>query len=193
MPITFDLYFFQPLKSSGTISLFAHAGVGYYFGKLEKSVVRHDESKIEYSVSIYTGESDSNITEEAKDQAWGFHGGLGLELKISRAISLCSEVFARYVEFDDWAGDAHYSYRYSSKAGDEYGWWEEHNSEETGNWKGSLWTYKIYDGYNNFTDTYMFTFPEKPQDSDFKEVRKTSLNLNSFGIVFSVKFQFDLF
>jgi hypothetical protein len=56
-----------------------------------------------------------------------------------------------------------------------------------------MWTYKIYNGYYDVTNTYMFTLPEKPQDSDFKEVRKTALNLDAFGIVFSVKFQFDLF
>jgi len=56
-----------------------------------------------------------------------------------------------------------------------------------------MWTYKIYDGYHDFTDTYMVILPEKPQDSDFEQVRKSALNLNAFGIVFSVKFHFDLF
>lgn len=193
MPITFDLYFFQPLKSSGKISLIAHAGIGYYFGKLKKSTDQHSESTTDYSGYMYIDESNSNITEEAKDKALGFHGGLGLEFKISRAISLCSEVFARYVEFDDWRGDAQYSYRHSSRAGDDIGGWEEKNSEQTVSWTGSMWTYKIYDGYYDVTNTYMFTLPEKPQDSDFKEVKKTALNLNAFGIVLSVKFHFDLF
>lgn len=194
MPVTFDLYFFQPLKSSGKISLFAHAGVGYYFGKLKKSTDQHSESTTDYFGYMYIDESDGNINEEAKNQAWGFHGGLGLEFKISRAISLCSEVFARYVEFDDWGGDAQYSYRYSFKAGDDIGGWDEQSSEESSSWKGSMWTYKVYSGSSyDVTSTNMFIFPEKPQDSDFKDVRKTALNLNAFGIVFSVKFQFDLF
>jgi hypothetical protein len=193
VPIKFDLYFFQPLKSSGTLLLFAYAGVGYYFGKVKKSTDRHDESETDYSSYIYADESDSHLGEEAKDETFGFHGGLGLEFKISRAISLCSEVFARYVDFNDWRGDLDYSYRSSSKVGDGTTWWDEQSSEETVSWKGSMWTYKIYDGYYNFTDTNMFILPEKPQDSDFQEVRKTALNLNAFGIVFSVKFQFDLF
>ncbi len=143
---------------------------------------------------MYIDESDGNITEEAKDETWGFHGGLGLELKISRAISLCSEVFARYVEFDDWSGDLEYSYRTSSKAGDDIGGWQEENFQESASWKGSMWTYKVYSGSDyDVTTTNMFIFPDKPQDSDFKEVRKTALNLDAFGIVLSVKFQFDLF
>jgi len=193
VPIKFDLYFFQPLKSSGTLLLFAHAGVGYYFGKVKKSTDRHDESETDYSGYIYADESDSHLREEAKDETFGFHGGLGLEFKISRAISLCSEVFARYVDFNDWRGDHEYSYRSSSKEGDGTTWWDEQSSEESSSWKGSMWTYKIYDGYHDVTDTYMVILPEKPQDSDFKDVRKTALNLNAFGIVFSVKFSFDLF
>jgi len=193
VPIKFDLYFFQPLKSSGTISLFAHAGVGYYFGKLTKSLDGHGESQIDYFGYMYADKWDSKLEEKAKGHVLGYHGGLGLEFKISRTISLCSEVFARYVDCNDWRGDLKYSFRSSSKAGDDLGGWEEQNSEETVNWKGSMWTYKIYDGYHDFTDTYMYILPEKPQDSDFEQVRKSALNLNAFGIVFSVKFHFDLF
>jgi hypothetical protein len=41
--------------------------------------------------------------------------------------------------------------------------------------------------YLNRVD-YIFT-----NGYDFKDVRKTALNLNAFGIVFSVKVHFDLF
>jgi len=193
VPIKFDLYFFQPLKSSGKISLFAHAGVGYYSGKLRKSYDQQGESKTDYFGSVYLDEWDNSITENAKNHAWGYHGGFGLEFKIAKGISFCSEVFGRYVDFNDWRGDANYSHRSNSKAGDDYGWWYENSEEETAHWKGSMWTYQIYDGNYDITHTYVFTFPDKPQGTDFKNVRKSALNLNAFGIVLSVKFHFDLF
>jgi hypothetical protein len=193
VPVTLDLYFFQPLKSSGTISLLAHAGVGYYFGKLKMSIDGHDETQVEYYGSVYANERESSLRQNAKDQAWGFQGGLGLEFEISRGISFCSEFFARHVDFKDWRGDIGYTSRSSSKAGDESGWWEEENSEETASWKGPMWTYYIHDGYYDMNNTYIFIFPEKPEDSDFRQVRKSAFNLNAFGIALSLKFHFDLF
>ncbi len=193
VPVKLDLYFFQPLTSSGAISLFARAGAGYYFGNLKKSFDRQRESRVDYSGPLYVEESSGSLVETAKDEALGFHGGLGVEFMISRSVSFCSEVFGRFVDFDDWRGDLHYSYQSSFKAGDSSGWWREESSTETSNWKGSMWTYQVPDDYEDLTYTEMYVFPEKPQSDYLKQVRKTVINLDACGISFSVKFRFDLF
>ncbi len=106
IPLNLGFYFFLPMKKSGRFTFLGHAGVGYYIGKLTHDCTYNLISKINFADG-YRGEHNDNeaINEETKCNSLGIHGGLGLEMKISSAISLGVDLFGRYVNFKNWIGD----------------------------------------------------------------------------------------
>jgi len=198
IPLNFDLYFFLPIGKSGKFNFFGHAGVGYYLGKLSHDFVSKGTGNYEsfYDGSLsYQSESDYNstTTESTKCNSMGFHGGLGLEMKMSSILSLGVELFGRYVDFKNWEGDA--SYFYDSKYRYWYSWsgWNESTYSNEDDEHGSLWTYDMHDDDSNRDYTFMGLKEEKPNGTYIKNARKASINLNTFGLSFSIRFHFDLF
>lgn len=198
VPLDVDLYFFLPLGKSRKLSFFSHAGVGYYFGKLTHNANNRGNYQYEsfyYGVSDYKSQSDysSTTTETVKCNSFGFHGGLGVEMKASSWVSLGVEFFGRYVNFKNWEGHSMYSWDETYKYWSQWSGWREYTWNNKESEYGSLWTYDIHneDGNRNFT--FMSLLEEEPDGSYIKNARKASVNLNSYGLSFSIQFHFDLF
>jgi len=89
IPITATLYYFLP--STGGVKLFLDAGVGYYLGKYT------DKWHI-----VYYATYDETIDTTAN--GIGFHGGLGIEVPFSPAVSLIVEGRGRYASLGNFKG-----------------------------------------------------------------------------------------
>ncbi|MBC8358764.1 MAG: hypothetical protein ISS41_07265 [Candidatus Aminicenantes bacterium] len=197
IPLNLDVYFFQPMGKSNKYNFFGYAGFGYYFGKLTH--VEKVDGSYNYDSFIsgslnYQGESEYSTTrnEEMKNNSFGFHGGLGLEMKMSSVISFGVELFGRYVNFKNWEGDASTSWESKYKYWSSWSGWEEGtNSSKEEDVYGQLWTFDIHNEISNKYHTYMMFMETKPSDGTFyKNTKKASINLNTFGLSFSIKFHF---
>jgi len=98
IPIRAGLFFFLPLGSWLQISL--NAGGEYYLASIS-SVVLDDNP------GWWWGERDDKAT----GRGFGFHGGLGLEIRLSSALSLILEGQGRWAKVKDLTGS--HSYRNS--------------------------------------------------------------------------------
>ncbi len=191
IPLNFNLYIFRPVGKSNKYTFFGYAGVGYYLGKLTHVKEENSFSNYESSDSSSKGEYNDNETlnEKAKCNSMGFHGGLGLEMKLSSAVSLGAEVFGRYVNFKNWEGEASTSWKSKHRYWDSQSGWNEETSSGGEGRHGFLWT--IYMDRGSFNkEVYMLFWKEKPSSTLIKKVRKSSINLNTVGFRLSVKVRF---
>jgi len=111
IPITTDAYFFLPLGKSARVSVFGHMGAGYYFGKLRHAMSAHEVYKhkdFQNNVLDYRSEGtiESKHTEKPHARSWGYHEGLGLDLRVTSFISLGAEIFGRHVALKNWKDPA---------------------------------------------------------------------------------------
>jgi hypothetical protein len=124
---------------------------------------------------------------------FGFHGGLGMEMKLLSFVSLSVEFFGRYVNFKNWEGHGSYSWDEAYQYWYQWSGWQEHTYSDIETEYGSLWTYDIHDEDGNRDFTVMNLLEEEPDGSYIRNARKASVNLNSYGLSLSVQFHFDLF
>lgn len=94
IPIKLSVYYFMPAISP--LKLFLNAGVGYYFGKITNTS----------TIGATDFWSETNF--EVKDRAFGFHGGIGLEIKLAPRVVLFLEGEARYCKLKSWEGEETY-------------------------------------------------------------------------------------
>jgi hypothetical protein len=198
VPITVDTYFFLPLGKKKIFNIFAHVGAGYYFGKMEHTLGLDDTYRFlteENGSTSHTSEGvlSGTLTERTNSRSWGYHGGLGLDIGMARFISFGAEVYGRHVEFKDWEGSQVVTGTQKGKYWSEYYGEGTVDETETDSAFGNLWTYGV-DGVNeNSTYTMMWVSDERPEGSWLKDVRKSSINLSSYGLSVSLKLSFNLF
>jgi opacity protein-like surface antigen len=89
IPITATFYFTLP--SSGSVKIFLDAGVGYYLGKYT------DTQHV-----VFLSATDESYDTTAN--GIGFHGGMGVEVPLSPAISLLFEARGRYASLSNFKG-----------------------------------------------------------------------------------------
>ena len=89
IPITATFYYTLP--STGSVKIFIDAGVGYYLGKYTDA----------WHV-VFFGTSDETLDMTAN--GIGFHGGLGVEIPFSPAISFLFEARGRYASLGNFKG-----------------------------------------------------------------------------------------
>ena len=201
IPITLDAYVFFPIGKRETFKIFAHAGAGYYFGRLKHTI---DLDGTYSFKSSNNGEiemqedrsSNGQLTEKTSSNSWGFHGGIGLDVKLTRLLSIGAEVYGRHVEFRDWEGSQ--VIKIESKSTYWLQWYGEDTSEdvETESSYGKMWTYEVdsANGTNgNQSYALMAVREEEPDSRYYKNVRMSAINLNSYGFSVSVRLSFDLF
>jgi hypothetical protein len=200
IPVTLDAYLFLPIGKRETFKIFAHAGAGYYFGRLKHTIdfdgtfiyERFVSGNLDVQEDIST---KALLTEKANSNSWGFHGGLGLDVKLTRLLSIGAEVSGRHVNFRDWEGSQVIKTEY--KEAYWFEWYGEGTSEDTDTDSayGKTWTYETDLGMGNGNQSYavMGISDEKPESKYFKNVRLSAINLNSYGFTVSVKLSFDLF
>jgi len=177
VPIKLDFYFFLPLGKSERVSLFAHVAPGYYFGKLRHDYNYQADGEYQWGSSKYAIDSGFKVHETATCNVLGISGGLGLRMKIFSHMSLGAEIYGRRVNFQNWEGD------YTEQWDDESGYEGMH---------GYLYTYEIknsLDGRKTYTYMYILEDDIK-KNNNIQNVKKTSLNLNAFGLLLSVNYSF---
>ena len=96
IPVKLTAYYFVPIASR--LSLYLNGGIGYYFGKIRYPI--QEEYQYGYDEhEVY----DHIIT--AKDNAFGYHGGIGCEYNVTKNLAIFVEGAARYAKLKDWKGD----------------------------------------------------------------------------------------
>jgi opacity protein-like surface antigen len=163
IPIMFSGYYFIPLGQN--TKGYVKAGAGYYFAKI-KYTIREEEEVL--GITYYEQQDG-----EAKDNGFGFHGGLGLEYSVAANIALFAEGTGRYVNLNDWDVEN----RSSSSMGD---------AVET----GKFWYAEEYnEGTNKFYATMQLS-EERPDDPSFRNVRKAKISLSGFVLKLGIKISF---
>ena len=191
-PIKLSLYIFFP---SGAFNFYAYAGGGYYYGKLTHTFAWDDT----YLVSTYSllEEKDEiteqdNVTEEAKKNAWGFHGGLGLEVKLMSHAALGVEVFGRSVNFGNWQGSYKETFTQRERKWDQSeGWYYDETTREDLSEAGPMWYYEEYSMDLNKYYGQMFVWQTKPEGLDYQNVKEAKINLNAWGVAVTLRVFFN--
>jgi hypothetical protein len=197
IPITLDAYVFLPIGKKETFTIFAHVGAGYYFGKLDFNLDVDGTSNMTETSGgnlIYQSESTSNLqmTQKTDSNSLGYHGGLGLDIKLTRTLSIGAEAYGRHVVFRNWEGSNVTKLEYRYKSWNIWGGDREGVDSDTDSAYGNLWTYQSGCANENRYTT-MWVLDEKPEGTCIHNVRKSSINLNSYGISVSLKLSFNLF
>jgi hypothetical protein len=91
IPLTASIYYFLPVSSKTKVSL--SVGTGYYFTKLI------DQYRLENDMGYWFTRSPN-----ASSSGLGFHGGLGLELSVSRGVAIILEGFGRHAKIKGFEG-----------------------------------------------------------------------------------------
>ena len=198
IPITLDAYMFLPLGKKETFTIFAHVGAGYYFGKLNFNL---DMDMTSNSMETTVGElsyqrestTDSQMTQNTNSSSLGYHAGLGFDIKLTRMLSIGVEAYGRHVVFRNWEGSNVTESEYKYKSWSAWGGPREGEDSDTNSAYGNLWTYQsgCSDESNRYTT--MWVLDEKPEGVCYHNVRKSSINLNSYGVSVSLKLSFNLF
>jgi opacity protein-like surface antigen len=93
IPVTVNFHYFMPIGPSMNIHFFA--GPGIYFGSMN--------IEEELSIPILATDLVQSIKPESKT-AFGFQGGLGLEIGLSGNMFFVLDIQGRYVSFSDLQG-----------------------------------------------------------------------------------------
>jgi len=162
VPINLSGYYYLPINSK--MSAYLKAGIGYYFAKITYKIQQ------EFKVLGYPNDWEQNEG-EAKDNGFGFHGGLGFEYKMTESISLYAEGMGRYVNFKNWDVDntwtdlSGYTLRQSGTF-----WYVEEYVEDTGKYYPSLELSE-----------------QKPSNQGLRNVRKAEIDFSGFSFRIGVK------
>jgi hypothetical protein len=201
IPLKFELYCFIPMRATSKWTIFVHAGAGYYFGKLMYELGYDSKDLRENKHGAYTyykSQSTSNYVQNVQSthRSWGYQGGLGLEIKMSRAISFAVELDGRLVKFNNWEGDAatHDVRTYKSGYGETAkSWAYETSTSKNTQESGLFWSFEIHNSDANKDYSCLQFLKEKPKYVFYQNVRKTEFSLNGLNLLVSIKFHFDLF
>lgn len=142
MPAKLSLFYFIPVKDSLTIIF--HAGTGYYSAKTRLE----SRSDIEYII-------DANAT------GVGFHGGLGLEMKLFTGVHFFVEGAGRYAALSGFKGK-------TTITGD-------------GSWDGTLY---YWEAKHNYIDNYGYIdlVGGPPSGAAVKFVREAKIDFSGFSL-----------
>lgn len=142
VPAKLSLFYFIPVKDSLTIIF--HAGVGYYSAKTRL------ESR-----------SDSEYLIDANATGIGYHGGIGLEMKLFTGVYFFVEGAGRYASLSGFRGKV-------TITGD-------------GGWDGKLYYWEAKHTYiDNFGYIDLLVGP--PSGPAFKFVREAKIDFNGFSL-----------
>lgn len=165
IPINLNGYYFLPINSK--MKVYLKAGIAYYFTKLTF------KRRTEFELPGFPNEWDQEDI-KAKDNGFGFHGGLGVEFKITKGISVCAEGMGRYASFKNWEAESTYTDSLGnalSQSGTF--WYVEEFLLDTGKYYPSLTLSK-----------------QKPLDPDFRNVRKLEINFSGSSFRIGIKIGF---
>ena len=165
IPITLTFYYFLPSKS--LVNLYLNGGVGYYFGKATFTLRQVMEP-------VGLPPEWNEIRSEAKDQGFGFHGGVGLEFNVISKVAFFIEGNGIYCKLKSWEGDG--------ITEDSFGFSDEDS--------GTVWYYEeemvgLDRSYAQFTIS-----EDKPDWGYISNVRKLEWNLSGLSLRVGIRIKF---
>jgi len=164
MPINVNGYYFTP--GNAPLKFFVYGGIGYYYGRLTIDI-REDSTPPDF-----WSEQESLL----KDQGFGLHGGVGLELKVDPRIALFIEGRARYCKLKSWRGDGTY----------------EDSNGFTDTDEGLMWYYEELD--QNYGSGEWFpgitVTTGRPSGPDIRNVRPFEANLSGVSLRTGIRIKF---
>lgn len=174
-PILLNFYYFFPTR--GKITAFIYAGVAYYFASFEQTDVYDYDYEDAYESPIwndwiYTYSNSGTWKENAKDDSFGFQGGLGFEFDFTSRIALVAEISGRIANFKNWSGDRSDDWRIEASWWDEIWGTDSYSDSGRDVETGKLWA-------DTFTD-YMTDKSYKTIGIDTDGDREAKINLNGF-------------
>jgi len=165
IPLTLGVYFGLPMGD--TMSVIANAGIGYYLGTFS------------WNYSYESEYDDYEENWEAKSNAIGFHGGLGIEVNLSPSMALVVEGFGRYAKLKGLTGDytweeSYFGFSSQGSIKDATLWYYEWRSSSTGKWY----------------PTIAFGQDEPQSTSSRRNIREGEVDLTGFSLRVGIKIKF---
>ena len=196
IPIFMNIYGFLPLRN---MSLYAYMGPSINIGSLSNDWTNVWTDNADLESWFYWNESDyytynATMTEKATCTAFGFQGGLGIQINLSSFLAIGLEAYGRYVNFSNWTGTSDYAWNSQERFYYEpWGWWATVNHSGTDNYaQATLYNYDWIWGYtgNAYNMMQMFETGDPPSGPSYQNVRPAEINLNAIGGLFSIIIHF---
>lgn len=178
---------------SRSLAIFANGGWAYYRGKLFyrnhslSQVIRSTDYYADWREdSEYNYSIDSDYRFDANSRSRGFHGGLGLEIGISKNLGLVVEGRYRSANFANWKAKAESSYirrgtvTYQFRGTQDFSW------DSSYSWEGDLWHYGTDEGTDYLHNVNSQVPIISPEEGGLN-VHKTEISLNGFSIRLGLK------
>ena len=202
IPVTLNFYYFMPFSSK--IEAFFVGGIGYYFGTLTYN--NPYQSATDYQEDYYSTAYDTYLFTWVQDDSYegassikatcntiGFHGGVGVDIKLFSNISLVAEGIYRYVKFKEWDGSWNDDWTWDER----WGWsdvgYEEDSGSVSDEWSGKIWYFEEYENSDIGKWYQKVSLPEREPtalEGEIRNVRHAAINLNGFSIRLGVKISF---
>jgi len=199
IPIKLSLYGILPLGR--TFDLYAYAGAGFYFGNLSHSMTEQT-SVIQqfnpFAAGTPATQNNSTVNDQIQEdftkEILGIHGGLGLDVKLGRWLSLGLECYGRSLSMADWEGhrvDTISTRQRLYKS--DLGWYSDETSTNTYQTYGSQYYYETLDPKLNKFFAHIELLDFSPEAGDVvRNVRRPSFNLSSYGIRLTLQIYFTI-
>jgi opacity protein-like surface antigen len=165
VPILLNGYFNLPMGAK--TKAYIKAGIGYYIGKSTYFV---RQEVIILGLSPAWGENEGN----ASSNAFGFHGGLGIEFNFSGNVAIFFEAVGRYANLKNWEGRDRYSDYLGVSGSDGVDWYYAQEFDDI----TQLW-YKT-----------LQIMEEEPSGSYYRDVRKAEISYSGVSLRLGIKITF---
>ena len=140
VPLRLSVYYFLP--ASPRLNVFLKAGLGYYLASVFYSD-NHEGGRLPFEI-------------DASGSGLGFHGGLGLEISLSRKLGIVAECSGRFASFDGFTGTMVMR-------------------------SGTLWTLDMEQPFGTFP--VLFVESGEPSYSWFVNIRESKISITGFSFV----------
>lgn len=135
-----------------------NAGVDYLMGNLT------------HTYTFQSSAGSSTRREEVKNNTFGYHGGISIDINFSSRVSLVLEGSYRIADFKDWKGSV--------------------DSPDTGNFDGELYYYEYESAYYEKYYPRMWVWNGTPSASYYRNVRLARINLSGFSSTIGIRINF---
>ena len=193
IPVTLTLYLALP---AGRFNIYGYAGAGYYFGKLSHAYTANSEASLSVFAALdekYEISDNTTGSEDAKKGGFGFHGGLGVEIKLGSRLALGLEVYGRYLNISGWTGSFNETRTTGYRAfRTDLGWYDDEKSTDKYNDTGSLKYYETYDSELEKYYAEMFVYNGDPSGEGVRNARDAKINFNAAGVKVSLRIFFNI-
>jgi opacity protein-like surface antigen len=165
IPITLSGYYFMPLGEKTKVYL--KGGFGYYIGK--STYLVRQEGRIAGLPPVWEEEDG-----DASANAFGFHGGVGIEFGLSESVALFFETNGRIANLKNWKGQNKYK---------DYLGYSDTESVE--------WYYaEEYDGMTRQWYRTVQIAADEPSGSSYRNVRNAEISYSGVVLRLGIKITF---